>query len=277
MSKNHKQGSVAFPIIIVLALIVGGILLFTKDTEVSPEVGRIASISLSEQNNSGQVGTALIEEVGETTKVSITLSGGEGAQPVHIHEGTCDALGAVHIALNDIVNGKSETILQESFDFVTKKENSTTTLAINVHKSEEDHSEYVACGVISLSMETTPSDTMEEEEVAPINSETEEEIQEVVIEYSDEGFAPQKIEITKGTRVTFMDKSSRDMWVATDPHPANVGYPGSDRENCGQEGDSFMFDQCGKGESYSFTFMEIGTWNYHNHLRSGDKGTIVVK
>ena len=43
---------------------------------------------------------------------------------------------------------------------------------------------------------------------------------------------------------------------------------------------SSIFDTCKglkKGESYEFTFNEIGSWKYHNHLNPGQQGTVVVE
>jgi len=293
MNKNYKKGVAFLPIIVVIALIIAGIFLFTKSDMPNEEEGRILEVALSQQNNSGQEGTVTItEETDETTKVLVTLSGGkEGvSQPMHIHEGNCEAPGAVYIALNDIVNGTSETILQQYFDSVVSKENSTSTLIINVHKSKEEISNYTACGAIELPIITSGDDVLEgsavhdvedpgkeSDEIVKDEGVLQEEVQEVAVEYGDAGFSPKRIEITKGTTVTFTNKSARDMWVATDPHPAHTGYPNSSREKCGGSEVSSMFDQCGQGSSFSFTFKELGTWSYHNHLRSGDKGTIVVK
>jgi len=31
------------------------------------------------------------------------------------------------------------------------------------------------------------------------------------------------------------------------------------------------------GDIYSYTFTQVGTWRYHNHLNHTDEGTIVVE
>jgi len=89
---------------------------------------------------------------------------------------------------------------------------------------------------------------------------------ETVVTYTDDGFSPDSIEITAGTKVVFINQSSRSMWVASDPHPIHS--------------DDSAFDSrvgVGRGESYSYTFTRSGRWGYHNHLRTNDGGTVTVK
>jgi len=61
-------------------------------------------------------------------------------------------------------------------------------------------------------------------------------------------------------------------------HPTHTVYPGSDVKKCGS--DESIFDACKgleQGESFSFTFNEIGSWGYHDHLRASTTGKIVVE
>ncbi|MDP3735588.1 MAG: hypothetical protein Q8R39_04135 [bacterium] len=66
-------------------------------------------------------------------------------------------------------------------------------------------------------------------------------------------------------------------------HPTHKLYPGSDIKKCGtlQGGEkNAMFDACGAvtpGASWSFTFTELGSWKYHDHLNPLHTGTIVVE
>lgn len=68
------------------------------------------------------------------------------------------------------------------------------------------------------------------------------------------------------------------MWTASAVHPTHTIYPGSGISKCGTvEG---IFDSCeevGVNEEWSFTFDELGTWIYHNHLQSSHFGRIIVK
>ncbi len=102
------------------------------------------TVDLAEQNNSGQTGTALLEDVEGKVKVTITMSGEKykGAQPAHIHIGVCPGVGAVKYPLSNVVNGKSQTMLTISMaDLISQ-----VPLAINIHKSPAEADVYTACG-----------------------------------------------------------------------------------------------------------------------------------
>jgi hypothetical protein len=112
-----------------------------------PIVLESVEIQLQEESGSGEVGLATLTRLGEKTKVVITMqSGPTTAQPDHIHSGTCSKLDpAPAYPLNDIVAGKSTTIVEVSLSSLEQK-----AYAINVHKSplDKDLSTYVACGNI---------------------------------------------------------------------------------------------------------------------------------
>jgi plastocyanin len=101
----------------------------------------------------------------------------------------------------------------------------------------------------------------------------------VTVVYGNQGFSPQSVTIPLGTIVTFVNQSSDEMWIASDPHPTHQGYDGTTRsQHCvaGYNGPA-PFDECSAGtSSYSFTFLKAGTWGYHNHGAPGDRGTIIV-
>lgn len=95
-----------------------------------------------------------------------------------------------------------------------------------------------------------------------------------VITYSVFGFSPGSLEVTRGTAVTFKNSSSQLMWPASGQHPTHNEYPASG----GCVGSAF--DSCKeipKDESWTFTFDQIGTWKYHDHLNPSRSGTIIVK
>lgn len=102
-------------------------------------------------------------------------------------------------------------------------------------------------------------------------------VETVTVTYSDNGFSPQEITITKGSTVNFVNKASIPLWVASNPHPTHTDYPEFDTM---QKRDSYP----DIGENFSFTFNKVGTWKYHSHTASGDgtnttvhPGTITVK
>ncbi len=109
--------------------------------------GEAVEVELSEQNDSGQSGTATLEPAGEDqTTVTLELSNPPDLpQPVHIHEGTCEELNPqAAFPLENLEDGTSETTVDISVEDLQSGE-----YAINAHASEEDVETYVACGDIS--------------------------------------------------------------------------------------------------------------------------------
>lgn len=102
------------------------------------------------------------------------------------------------------------------------------------------------------------------------------------VTYADDGFAPAALEIAIGDTIEFVNQSSGDLWVAADEHPTHTSYDGtSAREHCADGTNaSGSFDQCarsGPGISWSYTFTKAGSFDYHNHARAADGGTVVVR
>lgn len=87
-----------------------------------------------------------------------------------------------------------------------------------------------------------------------------------VVKYTDTGFVPTALEIASGETVTFVNESGSDMWIASGTHPAHEILP--------------EFDQMKgtpKGSAYSFTFIRVGTWKFHDHFNPSANGTVTVK
>lgn len=133
----------------LLSLLATGLLLATMFALVGV-VGAAAplTVTLTALNNSGETGTAELTDMGGgKTKVVLTMKGQPAgvAQPVHIHEGTCANLTATpKYPLTTLANGKSETTVNVALADLTAK-----PYAINVHKSAQEASIYVACGNIT--------------------------------------------------------------------------------------------------------------------------------
>ncbi|MFY9664044.1 MAG: hypothetical protein WAL67_01255 [Candidatus Cybelea sp.] len=104
------------------------------------------TITMNEQNGSGESGTATLTQVGDDVQVVITLKGGPATtpQPAHIHTGTCAKLGGVVYPLSNVVDGASTSTVKG----VTIDKLLTATHAINVHESAANLDKYVACGNI---------------------------------------------------------------------------------------------------------------------------------
>lgn len=120
-------------------------------TAISPTISQAMksdemTVSLAMENKSGESGTATLKEANGQVTVAITLVGytKDVAQPAHIHAGSCPGVGAVKYPLTSVVNGKSTTVLQ-----VTLAQLKTQPpLAINVHKSAKEVTNYTACGAL---------------------------------------------------------------------------------------------------------------------------------
>ncbi len=102
----------------------------------------------------------------------------------------------------------------------------------------------------------------------------------VTVTYGEKGFSPASVTIAKGDTVTFINSTvERPLWVGADEHPDHVEYDSTDRStHCavGYTGPK-PFDQCGKGNSYSFTFTKTGSFDYHNHASAQFEGVVIVQ
>ncbi len=97
-------------------------------------------------------------------------------------------------------------------------------------------------------------------------SENAEQMGTMLVTYRDDGFTPSVLHVKSGTTVTFRNDSSSKLWVASNPHPLHT--------------DDAAFDsKTGllTGQEYKFTFTNVGTWGFHNHLSPGETGTVIVE
>lgn len=84
--------------------------------------------------------------------------------------------------------------------------------------------------------------------------------------YTDAGYSPKEITIRVGDTVEFENNSSRSVWTASYIHPTHKILPEFD-----------ALKGYAPGETYSYLFKEFGTWQYHNHLKPSQTGTIIVR
>lgn len=99
------------------------------------------------------------------------------------------------------------------------------------------------------------------------------------IVYTDQGFQPSPITIPAGTKVSFVNQSTGDMWVASAVHPTHSVYSGTTLGQHCTDAANTSFDECvaiKSGGTYEFTFDKVGTWKYHNHMSASKVGSIVV-
>ena len=120
----------------------------TQETASPSAAPSEISVTLSEQNKSGELGTATLMEVDGKVKVTLKLTGAPTgvAQPAHIHVGACPDVGAVKYPLTSPIDGMSETVL----DVTLAQLKSELPLGINVHKSGDEVKVYVSCGDLKL-------------------------------------------------------------------------------------------------------------------------------
>src|SRR3989344_1313969 len=87
-----------------------------------------------------------------------------------------------------------------------------------------------------------------------------------VVSFNATGFSPESVAVKQGEKIIFVNLSDEPMWVASAFHPTHQLYP--------------EFDSKGSvslGGRYEFTFDKKGEWKYHNHMRPGLTGTVIVK
>jgi|SRR3989344_8276074 len=111
-----------------------------------------------------------------------------------------------------------------------------------------------------------------------------------IIYATDNGYVPGILSIKKGESVTWVNSRNVDVWPASAMHPTHTAYAGVDYEAegsfkgskaCASEGNSKdgAFDPCmgiKPGQNWTFTFNQIGTWGYHDHLASRFSGKVIV-
>lgn len=92
--------------------------------------------------------------------------------------------------------------------------------------------------------------------------------EEVVITLTEEGYVPEEVTIKKGGTVTWRSETDGLFWPASNLHPSHRDYPGG------------VFDPkqpVESGETWSFTFGELGDWKFHDHLAPYHTGIVHVE
>lgn len=87
----------------------------------------------------------------------------------------------------------------------------------------------------------------------------------VTVVFQNGAFTPAVVNVKVGDTVTWVNKHISAIRVVSNPHPFHTSYPALDS------------DTVDPGSSYSFTFKEKVTVNYHNHFNPGVTGQVVVE
>lgn len=145
MQLANKWVLIAITLCVMLGVVAGGVALAQ-----TPLV-----ISLTEQNGSGESGTATFTETSNgTVRVEVVINNAPAgvSQPLHVHEGTCANLNpAPKFPLTNLENGTSTTEITTTLEALLASPH-----AVNGHKSAAEASVYVFCGdIVEAAMQVT--------------------------------------------------------------------------------------------------------------------------
>lgn len=104
-------------------------------------------------------------------------------------------------------------------------------------------------------------------------------IPDVTVIYDEDGFSPKSVTVQLGTKITFVNQSTKGVWVASAKHPDHTIYSGTSLSQHCPDTTNSSFDACSvtpSGGSYSFIFNKEGTWKYHDHVDATQFGTVIV-
>lgn len=88
---------------------------------------------------------------------------------------------------------------------------------------------------------------------------------EITVKLSQIAFNPQRIKISKGTQVTWINDDSVEHFVNTDSHPSHSYFPSQNSK------------ALKKGDKFSLTFDTPGIYPYHCSAHTQMKGSILVE
>lgn len=146
--KAQQNNSKILALLAILAVLIVGYYFMNASNQMSQVEESMEStpwvITLSEQNNSKQPGTATLTEVDGKVVVTVeTQYAPMGvSQPAHIHIGPCATIGKIVYPLTNLVDGKSVTTIDATLDELEVQK----PLALNVHKSVAQANVYTSCG-----------------------------------------------------------------------------------------------------------------------------------
>lgn len=128
----------------------------------------------------------------------------------------------------------------------------------------------------STQTQTTPIPTPTES----TSTQPTETSEEYVVIYDGNSYQPATLKIKLGETVTFVNRSNRAMWPASDVHPTHTLYDDTSLSEHCPNPDNTSFDACQgiqPGGSWSFIFKKKGSWKYHDHLNPSATGVIIVE
>ncbi|MCH7907904.1 MAG: hypothetical protein IIB26_10795 [Chloroflexi bacterium] len=216
-----------------------------------PRADKAGTFTLASIDGSAQDGSVTFIDLGGETAVVISVGSAAAglAQPVHIHEGACDTLGAVTIPLTNVVDGRSVTLIDQPISNVMRG-----GFAVNLHKSGDEIAVYTACGEIGdAAMAATPDggDAMSSGGSAVLSN--------------IQGFQLQNLTISVGDTVT---------WTNLDNAPHTVSHGLSPDVEASPQFRSGTFNKDG---TFTHTFDTAGTFAYFCEVHPSMVGSITVE
>lgn len=86
------------------------------------------------------------------------------------------------------------------------------------------------------------------------------------ISYNGTAFTPSTLSIKAGDTVVFKNNSTKSFWPASGPHPQHTLYPEFDAKKA-----------IAPGGNFTFKFIKVGEWPFHDHLNPTAFGKITVQ
>lgn len=128
----------ALGLAVVAVIGVGVVLIALRPATAGPT----RTITLQTLNASGVAGSVSFADLGERTRVDVTVDPADNPDmPAHIHPGTCaDLTPQPKYPLENVRAGTSTTVVPAPID-----ELFAGNLAVNIHKSNDDLKTYTAC------------------------------------------------------------------------------------------------------------------------------------
>ena len=128
----------ALVIAVAAVMVVAGLVILLRPAAPGPT----RTIALQTLNASGVTGTVAFTDLGARTRVDISVDpAGNADMPAHIHPGSCANLTPQpKFPLENVRAGSSTTIVPASIG-----ELFAGSLAVNIHKSNDDLKTYTAC------------------------------------------------------------------------------------------------------------------------------------
>ena len=97
------------------------------------------------------------------------------------------------------------------------------------------------------------------------NKSTTKILPQTTVTVTENGYVPARITIKAGTKVTWLNKSGKEVTVHSADHPSHLLYT---RLNLGQ---------FPNGSSVQLVFDKAGKYKYHNHLNPIQTGEVIVE